>query len=201
LRLFTDYSLKDYVSQKQGAMVYVYFLDHLVRSTMSPSYLDWAEPIRPVYGLSKNDELIYRGMLKDQEEWKNFQKIKKAGLTRAALELAGLTEEVSGNKVKLTAKIVEGIKKQYLASFPDGEFYFVVMPHTYPYDQATQKVVAELKKLNITIAPYEEMTKHFQVPIPKGQISPFVVGPEEGHPSAYANELFAKVLVEWLNKQ
>lgn len=162
LALFEKKDWHSQVKEATGQMIYIYYPQWMdERAIGSKNYLVWDKGLSPWYEI-ENGQLVYKGSLKDRLQSKIFNFIRLIDY----FHLVGNLPRVSNDHMKLIAKLLEEIKRQYLREFPSGKFSVVVSRYGLTDMKLCDELISLLRaaKVNVVVInenPKVDMKLHF----------------------------------------
>ncbi|MEA9355609.1 hypothetical protein SHI21_05335 [Bacteriovorax sp. PP10] len=130
------------IEENDGRMIYIFSPAWMLeRVAVTKNYLSWEKGNSPWYEL-ENGKLVYKGILKDRLQTKILNFIRLIDY----FGWVGDLPKFNSDHIKLTAKLIEETKRQYLKVFPKGKFTAVVSNYMF-WDPALSNELISLLKL------------------------------------------------------
>ena len=135
------------IEERDGHMIYIFSPAWMLeRVAVTKNYLSWSKGNSPWYEL-ENERLVYKGILKDRLQSKilNFIRI---------IDYFGWVGDLpkfNSGHIKLTAKLLEATKKQYLKVFPRGKFTVVVSNYMHWDSALSDELISLLKAAQVDV--------------------------------------------------
>ncbi len=132
LKRLGSLNLKQLIPQSEGLFIYHYYRFHLNRSCVSLSFLEWNKGVIPRYVIESNT-LVSKGIYSASVAF--HMKMVLLGLKYTLKSLFGPSATLDNFNIlnmdkclKLNAKILKAMEKEYLSQFPKGKFLVALMP-------------------------------------------------------------------------
>lgn len=178
--------------EKEGAGFYIFYWDHIERSIGSMArYTEWLHT--SPYFEFQDGKLVRDKAFKDGRPF--VSSFYEAVYQLSCVKYFDMTfpAKLSDQHFDLVSEMVLESKKTYKKQFENDNFYVVIYP---TYEEIDPKLLkafyASLKKKNIQVLNLNEDI-HYD--------ASYSIHAHEAHPSAFANETIAKLLVERMRKE
>jgi hypothetical protein len=188
LRKMQSQTLQHEVSEKEGALVYLFLDFHISRVIGSMRWVAGSGKLHPYYDLNARGHVADEGSFVQGRPF--LQRVYERFSKSALLGLFGVDfpPVIADRHIHLTARIIGEARDHYREQFPLGEFYVVIYPSSLHGD----KLVRELKDRDIKILDYSKL---FDRHDPK-----YILAAEDHHPNALAYELVGRRLAHDLRE-
>lgn len=188
-QFFRNIDVSELVQEDNGVFVYVYIQNHLNRWFLRPDFLQWADKNSPVFNL-ENGTVNYKGFLKDQEKYLDFQ----TGIS--ADRFLRHRDSFTEDEYEEFAKAISKFKELYLAKFPGGKFFFLIHPENGVPAKELPILKAKLEENGIEVWSFSLAYENLKSTLVKTS-EDFMI-PVDGHPNALMNEFIAEEILRRL---
>ena len=146
LAWMTNFPWSQQVISSQGKMIYIFYIDWMMmRAIGTKDGFYKNESTDPWYDIV-DGKLVHRGTLDDKLIKKFYNFISFIDY----FHWVGDLPKINSDHMLITAKILEGIKKEYLKKFPNGKFTAVISEYDSKMDPVlVKKLMSDLKNSGV----------------------------------------------------